>query len=255
MSSGAVLVSLTGESTLVATIDCPESRNALTSKMVDDLIDVVDEAQRLYVRTLVIRGGTTAFCSGFALGGLDEETDGSLLLRFSRIGVLLERIAECPFMTIAVLQGPAVGAGADLALACDHRLGTQVASFRFPGAAFGVVLGTRRLADLIGNQAALSLIAESGKLDALEASGLGLVDVVAEADLDDRLSALCRSFSSLSGPTVAALKSSAGRVDHGQGLADLVRSIVSRPGLKDRLVDYISSSRRTSPQPATSGKG
>jgi enoyl-CoA hydratase/carnithine racemase len=130
------------------TLNRPERANALSADLVEALHGVLDEAAATPPRALVLRGNARHFAAGFDLGGLDEETDASLALRFLRIGLLLERLLAAPYPTVALAEGAAVGAGADLVLACDHRLVDPAVTLRFPGSAFGVVLGATRRAAL-----------------------------------------------------------------------------------------------------------
>ena len=130
------------------TLHRPDRANALSAGVVEDLHDVLDEADEECPEALVLRGNQRHFAAGFDLGGLAHETDASLALRFLRIGLLLERLLSAPYTTVAVAEGAAVGAGADLVLACDHRLVDPSVTLRFPGSAFGVVLGARRRSEL-----------------------------------------------------------------------------------------------------------
>lgn len=130
------------------TLDRPERANALSAELVEALHEVLDEAASARPEALVLRGNHRHFAAGFDLGGLAAETDASLGLRFLRIGSLLERLLVAPYRTVAVAEGAAVGAGADLVLACDDRLVAPGVALRFPGAAFGVALGTVRRAEL-----------------------------------------------------------------------------------------------------------
>ena len=130
------------------TLDRPERANALSADLVEALHGALDEADRFGPRTLVLRGNRRHFAAGFDLGGLDRETDATLAWRFLRIGALLERLLAASYTTVAVAEGAAVGAGADLVLACDHRLVAHGVTLRFPGSAFGVALGTVRRAEL-----------------------------------------------------------------------------------------------------------
>jgi enoyl-CoA hydratase len=126
----------------------PEHANALSSALVEGLHEVLDDAEVAPPDALVLRGNPRHFAAGFDLGGLEDETDSSLALRFLRIGLLLERLLTAPYVTAAVAEGAAVGAGADLVLACDHRLVDRAVTLRFPGSAFGVALGGTRRAEL-----------------------------------------------------------------------------------------------------------
>jgi enoyl-CoA hydratase len=130
------------------TLDRPARANALSAGLVEALHGVLDEADAARPRALVLQGNDRHFAAGFDLGALVDETDATLALRFLRIGVLLERLLAAPYLTVAVAEGAAVGAGADLVLACDHRLVDPRVTLRFPGSAFGVALGGVRRAEL-----------------------------------------------------------------------------------------------------------
>lgn len=135
------------------TLDRPTRANALSADLVEALHTSLDEADAARPDALVLRGNARHFAAGFDLGGLAEETDATLALRFLRIGALLERLVAAPYITVAVAEGAAVGAGADLVLACDHRLVSPSVTLRFPGSAFGVALGVHRRAELGGRHA------------------------------------------------------------------------------------------------------
>lgn len=129
-------------------LDRPRRANALSASLVESLHGVLDEADAAGPRAVVVRGNERHFAAGFDLGGLDLENDATLALRFLRITTLLERLLAAPYATVAVVEGAAVGAGADLVLACDHRLVAPHVTLRFPGAAFGVALGAVRRREL-----------------------------------------------------------------------------------------------------------
>jgi len=126
------------------TLDRPERANALSPDLVEALHGVLDEAAAADPLALVLRGNARHFAAGFDLTALELETDATLAHRFLRIGLLLERLSAAPYLTVAVADGAAVGAGADLVLACDARLVATEVTLRFPGSAFGVVLGATR---------------------------------------------------------------------------------------------------------------
>lgn len=134
------------------TLDRPTRANALSAELVEALHATLDEADTARPEAIVLRGNARHFAAGFDLGGLEDETDATLVLRFLRIGDLLERLVAAPYVTVAVTEGAAIGAGADLVLACDHRLVDPSVTLRFPGSAFGVALGVLRRAELGDDQ-------------------------------------------------------------------------------------------------------
>jgi enoyl-CoA hydratase len=226
------------------TLSRPGRANALTAPLVDALLDAVDGAERAGCTVLEVRSAEPQFCAGFDLDAA-QETTADLAWRFLRVGLLLERLRSSPLLTVAVVSGAAVGAGADVAAACDVRVGTERAWFAFPGSAFGVVLGTRRLAGLVGEARAVRLAATGERLRAGEALSWGLLDALVP---DDELDAAVRRWTgpaSTRDPRVlAALKAAAhpAPVDPAS-FADLARSLASRPTLLEDLLRFREQTR------------
>jgi enoyl-CoA hydratase len=194
------------------TLDRPQRANALSAELVEALHGVLDEAAVTGPLALVLRGNVRHFAAGFDLGGLELETDASLAHRFLRIGLLLERLASAPYLTVAVADGAAVGAGADLLLACDARLVAPGVTLRFPGSAFGVVLGAARRV--------------------LLQDYYGLV-----TGTPDELADLLTDWVGWSADRRAALLADRPATDVDAELAALARS-VAVPGLRDRIAAY-----------------
>lgn len=238
MSTPLAITDRDGRRTLV--LSRPDRGNSLSDDLVDLLHSALDEAERNGTRLLVIEGAGRNFCTGFDLAGLEEASDGDLLARFVRIEQLLARVWSAPFATLAIAKGRTFGAGADLFAACSIRLALPDASFSFPGAAFGLVLGTRRLAVRIGRDAGLSAVTSGRVLDAQEGHALGLVtEIVAPEQLDQALAQAMQEATRLDAETVAALRLAVGdtaAVLDGD-LAALVRS-AARPGLGQRIITY-----------------
>ena len=115
----------------------------------------------------LLHPGKKNFSAGFDFSSTAETaTEGELLRRFVRIEQLLQAIWHAPFATMALAHGLNFGAGADLFVACDVRVAAPGTTFRMPGLRFGLQLGTRRLAQRIGNDAARALLADSSMIDA-----------------------------------------------------------------------------------------
>jgi enoyl-CoA hydratase/carnithine racemase len=160
-------------------------------------------------RPVVVRSVGRAFCAGMDMGSLEIESDADLLARFVEVELLLSEL-RCAAGTMAVVDGAAVGAGADIAAACRVRVGTGRASFRFPGYGFGVLLGTGRLVRLVGASAARSILEGSRTVRAEEARDRGLLtDLVAPPGQDE----LDRLVAGLTTELVAATEAAAGAFD------------------------------------------
>ncbi len=216
----------------------PERGNALGAGLVAAVEAALDRVLAAGARLVVLRGRGRNFCTGLDLADLDSVTDGELALRIIRIELLLQRVHALPVPTMAVAGGRVFGAGADLFAVCDRRVALPGASFAFPGPAFGLVLGTGRLAGLVGDGAARRLLLAGTPVGADRALALGLVtDIAEEAALPPLLAAARDAATRLDATTVAALHARTRRADDDADLAALARS-VARPGLKARVEAY-----------------
>jgi enoyl-CoA hydratase/carnithine racemase len=119
--------------------------------------------------------GDGAFCAGADLGEIAERTVEDVIdLRSQRT---FEALANAPFVSIAAVQGPAVGGGFELALACDLRVVGPGASFRFPEIEMGLLPaagGLTRLARMVGNARTKEITWLAQTLDGATAVRLGL---------------------------------------------------------------------------------
>jgi 1,4-dihydroxy-2-naphthoyl-CoA synthase len=211
----------------------PERGNALGPMLVEGLISAASEAfANASVHTLVLQGEGRHFCTGLDLSDLATLSDADLLLRLVRIETLLAMLWHAPIRTVAQAKGRTWGAGADLLVACEQRLVGSDTTLRFPGAQFGLVLGTRRLAERIGADAARALVLEGGELDATQALALGLASRIT----DTLALALLRT----SGDTGRAVRAASRSDLRDADLAALVRS-AAVPGLQQRITQYRAS--------------
>jgi enoyl-CoA hydratase/carnithine racemase len=217
-------------------LDRPDKGNALSAQLVSALHSSVREAiTNPEVHTIVFAGDGHNFCTGFDLSDLDDVDDAALLHRFVQVELLLDAVWRAPVRTVALAQGRTWGAGADLFAACDMRLAAADATFRFPGAGFGLVLGTRRLAVRVGRDAARRLTCDGASLDQAQALACGLASGAVPQG-DDVLAAVCGAPAA-DRATVSALRAATGDDGADSDLAALVRS-AARPGLKQRIAAY-----------------
>ncbi|MBP0465086.1 enoyl-CoA hydratase/isomerase family protein [Roseomonas sp. PWR1] len=246
MTGAPVLVEHHGDTTTLW-LARADRGNALGPDMVDALDGGIDAALAAGARLIALRGQGRNFCTGLDLSDLDAIGDGDLALRILRIELLLQRIHGLPVTTLAIASGRVFGAGADLFAVCDHRIALAGASFAFPGPAFGLVLGTARLAGLVGDTAARQLLLAGQPVEASRALALGLATAVIDADATDgAIGAAHAAATRLDAPTVAALHARTRRADDAGDLAALARS-VARPGLKARVEAYrakVAAARR-----------
>lgn len=164
----------------LAIIDRPERRNALNADLCHELRAHLEASHDR--RAVVITGEGKAFCAGADLarraddtGGLGHGGDDSFRPAFES---MLDAIVGHPAPVIAAVNGPALGAGMQLAVACDLRVVGPAATFGIPAARLGVVLSAaniERLALLAGQAAARDVLLTGRVLNADEAGRVGLV--------------------------------------------------------------------------------
>lgn len=160
----------------------PEVRNAIDLALVESLHAVCDELERT-PRVLIVSGAGGVFASGADIRELRERRrDDALAGINSR---LFQRIAELPMPVIAVVDGWALGGGAELAYAADFRIASPTARFGNPETSLGIMAAagaTWRLAELVGEGVAKDVLLAGRILDATEALEYRLVTELHPAD-------------------------------------------------------------------------
>ena len=158
----------------VVTLNAPQRRNAFDLAMCDEVAATFDAMEaNAAVGALVITGAGTAFCAGADLSHLGDSHREGLLSIYE--GFL--RVARSPLPTIAAVNGPAVGAGMNLALACDVRLAGTSARFDTRFLQLGIHPGgghTWMLRNVVGPQAAAAMVLFGEVVDGAEAERCGL---------------------------------------------------------------------------------
>jgi enoyl-CoA hydratase len=168
------------------TVDRPEARNALDGETVEECHRALDEARRAAVTVLIITGaGDKAFVSGADIRAIQARTrDDALASINSR---LMSAVEAHEAVTIAAVNGYALGGGCELALACDLRIASENAVFGLPEPTLGIIPGaggTQRLPRIVGLGRAKEMILTGARWDARQALAAGLVsEVVASSDL------------------------------------------------------------------------
>ena len=170
------------------TISRPEAKNALDHATLNELIDAVADAGRdRSVRAVVLTGDGHTFVSGGDLRELRDKNTPQDAERFSDLGWDLTRaMSELPVPIVCAMPGPAIGGGAELALACDMRVADVRAKVSFKQVRMGVTTawGTvPRLVALVGAGTAARLLYTCQEVAAAEAKFIGLVDEVTENGL------------------------------------------------------------------------
>ena len=163
----------------VLTLDDPEKRNALTPPLVADILETMDTIDAdPEVGAVVVTGAAPAFCSGANVSALEAMANGTEApadVRAIYSGFL--RILDSPLPTIAAVNGSAVGAGMNLALACDVRIAGASAMFDARFLRIGIHPGgghTWLLDRAVGPQAAAAMNLFGERADCARAAEIGL---------------------------------------------------------------------------------
>ncbi len=152
----------------------PQRRNALNTELVDALREAVQKAAAQDVRAIVLTGAGTVFCAGADLSGdvfAADFPDKAIALNLA--------IDAAPVPVIGAINGPAIGAGVQLAMVCDLRVVAPDAYFQFPIARYGLALDNwsiRRLSSLAGYGRARAMLLAAEKLDAQTALMTGMAN-------------------------------------------------------------------------------
>lgn len=169
------------------TLNRPDVLNAMNETMTEELLEVLNEAGRrarkLELGAIVVTGSGRAFCAGVDVK--ERPTPESMHRRLFRIQTLTRRLlaVECP--VVAAINGPAVGMGLELALACDMRIAAATARLGFPEVSIGVTVtngASVLLPSLVGQGHAHELLLTGELITADRAEAIGLVSRVAPDD-------------------------------------------------------------------------
>jgi enoyl-CoA hydratase/carnithine racemase len=162
-------------------LERPQARNAINTQMLVELLEHLAVARGDdVVRVLVF---SSADHLGLSAGAdVREELDAEgKVRRMQLFADLYDQVVAFPKPTIAACHGDVVGGGAEIAVACDMRIGGSNLRMRFPGAALGGPVGPARLVTLCGLAAAKYLLQSSRTIGADEALRMGLINRVAPA--------------------------------------------------------------------------
>jgi enoyl-CoA hydratase/carnithine racemase len=205
---------------LVLTLNRPERRNALTVELVATLADHIAAAPADGVRAVILTGSAPAFCAGGDLADLSAVAErGALAVSetiYTRFHRLVRTIGSVPVPVIAAINGPALGAGLDLALVCDLRIAATDAVLASSWIAVGLVPGmggASYLTRLAGGTRAAELVLTGRRIDAATAQAWGLLNEVVEPGiLLDRALEVARELAGLPAPALARSKAALRRV-------------------------------------------
>lgn len=167
---------------VVVTLNRPETRNAIDASVIDQIHSLLDQLEP-DPKVLILCGAQAVFASGADIRELRERGRNEALMGIN--SGLTRRLANFQMPTIAVVDGIAFGAGAEIAYACDFRLASERCQFGNPESRLGIIAGAGgcwRLRDLVGEVVAKEMLFAGRTLDANEALQLKLVNSVHDHD-------------------------------------------------------------------------
>lgn len=166
----------------VLTLDDPQRRNAITPALAAEICATFDDLEGSgRVAVVVVTGRSPAFCAGADLGDLAKADE--VLLRSVYAAFL--RVQRSPLLTIAAVNGPAVGAGCNLALSCDLRMAGRSARFDTRFLKLGIHSGggaSWLLERAVGQSAATAMLLFGEVVDGLRSEKIGLAWQCVEDD-------------------------------------------------------------------------
>lgn len=217
----------------VATLwfDRPEARNAVSMQFCLDLLEAVEHlGGDADIRVVVLRGRGPVFCAG---ADLRERVgwDDAMLRRRRTVGrEAFQRLATFPKPVVAIAQGAAVGAGAELVLLADFAYAVEGCRFRWPEVVWGSLGATQRLSRRVGRAMAKELLFVGDFIDADEAHRLGVVNRVLPAqDVEAAVASMTTAIASRMPTTLRETKRA---VDVGTELPLAVGLEVERAALE-----------------------
>jgi methylglutaconyl-CoA hydratase len=168
----------------IVTIDRPERMNALSWSTVQRLGEIGRElaADRGVLVVVLTGAGDKAFCAGADLKERRGMSRGQVREMLGAYRSELAWLAQSEFVSVAAINGVALGGGLELALTCDLRIAAPLATFGLPETGLAIIPGaggTQRITRLLGESRALDLVLTGRRIDSSEALALGLVNRVA----------------------------------------------------------------------------
>ena len=221
----------------LVTIDRPERRNAVDLDALAALERVIASASEheIGTRVLVLTGAGGHFCAGADLTGLEDASFAETLR------TVLQALHDASFPTLAAVDGAALGAGTQLAIACDLRIATPAARFGIPAAKLGLMVDhwtVQRLALLAGHSPARGMLLAAEVLDGEGAVRLGLAQRA--GDLDAAL-AWADEIAALAPLTIQGHKIALNRLEADVGADPAVAAAFTRAWASADLREGISA--------------
>ena len=195
-------------------IDRADQRNAFNEKMWVGFADIMKTvSEDTNIKVVVITGAGSSFASGVDITQLKDLTDQEKRFQYLYcVDRAIESIVRSPQPVLAMINGWAMGAGCELAIACDLRICAQDVKFSIPAAKLGITLHhslIRRLVDLVGLAAAKELLLIGEPVSAERAYAIGLVNrIVTAAELESYTMQIARIMAGNAPLAVRGMKES-----------------------------------------------
>lgn len=162
--------------------DDPAKPATLDLRVLDELAEAIERASSSDVRAVIVSSpGSKYFVVGANIKALQTLDRGTMDEWVSRGHEVFGRLERLPLLTIAAVDGVALGGGLELALACDVIVATETSRFGLPEATLGLIPGwggTRRLTARVGRGTAMRMMLTGHALNAVDARSAGLIDLL-----------------------------------------------------------------------------
>src|SRR5215475_4503659 len=233
------------------TFNRPDKRNAISAKMICELLTALDEIEKTKARVVILTGAGPAFCAGMdleMLSALAQQTPQENQDDSRRMARMFRRVWSYPKPMIAAVNGPALAGGCGIATLCDFTLAAPEAKFGYTEVKIGFLpaIVSVFLTRQIGEKRSRDLLLTGRIIDATQAREYGLVtDVVPTESLMDRANALADELMAASPSSLTRAKhlltsSAAAGIDH-----DLERAILENarirctPDFKEGVASFL----------------
>lgn len=205
-----IVVKNLGEHVYEIWLNRPDCMNALGKETVVEFRKAISDVARRDARVVLIRGSGRGFCAGADLKQRAQMTFQERLEHNAGINDVVNAVADARFVSIAVMNGVALGGGLELAMGCDLRFAavgislglTESRVGAFPGAG-----GTQRLPRLVGVSRALQMMLSGEPVSSEHALSIGLVnEVITQDQLEARAHEFARLLAGRSAPAMAQIR-------------------------------------------------
>ena len=248
MPYGHILLEVDAAGIALVTVNRPHKLNALSGEVMAELDDAFARvADDPAIRAAIVTGaGEKAFVAGADIGEIASQTPEEARRMAQRGQAVLRRLETCGKVTVAAVNGFALGGGLELAMACTVRFASENARLGQPEVKLGIIPGyggTQRLPRLVGRGRALEMLLLGEPIPAADALRIGLVNaVVPQAGLLD----FCRAWLGRvleNGPVALALAMQAVDAGLDGGLEEGLRFEAAAFGLSAATEDRVEGTR------------